>query len=287
MSFIKNSIKYYCSGYLYRYQLSPQVQLQQKQMALHYLECKCKNTFPPISETGFKVFSQFEEDGYLLYIFSIIGHGKKIFIEIGANDGINSNCSNLCIHFGWSGLFFEGDSTLIKRGERFYRKYPTPYHPKPVFKQAIVTRENIDQLIKEGGLEGEIDLLSIDIDGNDYWIWDAITQVKPRVVIIETHVEFGLNPIVVPYDPHYMYPGKHPVYHGASPLAMQKLAAKKGYRLVATNELGINHIYIRNDIALDLIPEMNVADTLRHPKTIASFNDFESIKDWEYIKVDN
>lgn len=282
---MKNLIKYYFSGWLYKTQMGPDVQLKQKQMALQYIEQKKKNSLPPISETGFKVFSQFEEDGFLLYIFSLIGHGKKTFIEIGANDGINSNCSNLCIHFGWSGLFFEGNPTLIKRGRKFYSKYPTPYHAKPIFKQAIVTRENINQLIEEGGLAGEIDLLSIDIDGNDYWVWDAITQVNPRVVIIETHVEFGMNPIVVPYDANYMYPGKHPVYHGASPVAMQKLAAKKGYRLVAANDLGINHIYVRNDCGTDCLKEIEVSSTLQHSKTVASFKSFEPIKDWEYIRL--
>lgn len=285
MSWIKHLIKYYFSGFIYRDRLSAPVQLQQKKMALNYLDAKYRNHLPPIKETGFKVFSQFEEDGYLLYIFSIIGHGNKTFIEIGANDGINSNCSNLCIHFGWSGLFFEGNAQLIKRGQRFFSKYPTPYHPKPIFKQAIITRENINELIAEGGLRGEIDLLSIDIDGNDYWVWDAITQVNPRVVIIETHVEFGMKPIVVPYDPNYMYPGKHPIYHGASPAAMNILARTKGYRLVVTNDLGINHIYLRNDLALDEIPEIEVATTLTHPKTVASFRSFEEIKDWEFKEV--
>lgn len=285
MSFLKNLVKYYGSGFIYKNQMSADVQLKQKQMALHYIECKKNNQLPDIKDTGFKVFSQFEEDGYLLYIFSVIGHGKKTFIEIGANDGINSNCSNLIIHFGWTGLFLEGSETLIKRGRKFYSKYPTPYHAKPVFKQAIVTAENINDLIKEGGLEGEIDLLSIDIDGNDYWVWKAIKQVNPRVVIIETHVEFGMHPIVVPYDPNYMYPGKHPVYHGASPYAMSVLAKEKGYRLVATNELGINHIYVRNDLAENFFPEIKVETTLTHPKTVASFKAFEPIENWEYVKV--
>lgn len=283
---IKNLIKYYASGFLYKDQLSPAVQLQQKQMALHYLQCKKNGTLPPIEETGFKVFSQFEEDGYLLYIFSLIGHGNKTFLEIGANDGINSNCSNLCIHFGWSGVFFEGNQKLIDRGKRFYSKYPTPYHPKPIYKQAIVKRENVNELIKSCGLDGEIELLSIDIDGNDYWVWDAITRINPKVVIIETHVEFGMNPIVVPYDPDYMYPGKHPVYHGASPAAMQKLAAKKGYRLVVASELGINHIYVRNDLVPDLLKPIQVETTLKHKKTIDSFKSFDAIKDWEYIKAE-
>lgn len=283
---IKNLIKYYASGFLHRDQLSASVQLQQKQMVLHYLECKEKGMLPSIKETGFKVFSQFEEDGYLLYIFSLIGSGSKTFVEIGANDGINSNCSNLCIHFGWSGVFFEGNQKLIDRGKRFYSKYPTPYHPKPLYKQAIVTRENINDLLKSCNLEGDIELLSIDIDGNDYWVWDAITQVSPKVVIIETHVEFGMNPIVVPYDPNYMYPGKHPVYHGASPMAMQKLATQKGYRLVAACELGINHIYVRNDIGNDLLQPITVESTLLHKKTINSFKSFEPIKDWQYVKVE-
>jgi len=282
---IKNLIKHHFSGILHKDKLSPEVQLHQKQLEMKYFECKSNQQFPDIKETGFKVFSQFEEDGYLLYIFSLIGHGSKTFIEIGANDGINSNCSNLCIHFGWSGLFLEGNPVYIRRGEKFYSKHPSPYHPKPTFKQALVKRENVNELINGAGLKGDIDLLSIDIDGNDYWVWDAITQVSPRVVIIETHVEFGMHPIVVPYDPDYMFPGKHPVYHGASPYAMQKLAASKGYRLVVTNQLGFNHIYVRNDQGADMIPEIKVESTLLHPKTVESFKTFEPIKDWEYVRI--
>ncbi len=283
---MKNLIKYYFSGWIHRDKLSHSVQEQQKKREIEYQEALDKKKLPPISTTGLKVFSQFEEDGYTLFLFSILGHGKKTFIEIGAHDGINSNCANLCVHFGWTGLFLEGDAHLIKRGKRFYSKNLPSSQEKPVFKQAIVTRENVNELIREAGLKGEIDLISIDIDGNDYWIWDAITEVNPRVVIIETHVEFGMNPIVVPYDPNYMFPGKHPVYHGASPVAMQKLGKKKGYRLVVTNERGFNHIYLREDLAKDLLPEVEIATTLTHPNTSASFKEFEPIKDWEYIRVE-
>ncbi len=79
------------------------------------------------------------------------------------------------------------------------------------------------------------------------------------MVIIETHNEFGLNNIVVPYDPDYFYPGKHPVYHGASPVAMTRLAKRKGYRLVGANELGFNFIFIKNGIAEDQIPEVQLS----------------------------
>ena len=82
----------------------------------------------------------------------------------------------------------------------------------------------MNQLIEGAVFKGEDGLLCMDSDGNDYWVWDAIEVIEPRVVIIETHNEFGMNNIVVPYDAEYFYPGKHPVYHGASPVAMTKLA---------------------------------------------------------------
>jgi hypothetical protein len=284
MSWLKNTLKYYLNPWLYRHKLAPAVGIQQRQLMQHYLVCQRNGQLPDIRTTGFKVFSQFEEDGILLYLFSLIGEGTKTFVEIGANDGINSNCSNLAIHFGWSGLFFEGDARLIKRGRKFYAKIPTPYHPKPTYIQAIITRENINELITQGGLSGDIELLSIDIDGNDYWVWDAITVIRPKVVIIETHTEFGTNNIVVPYDPSYMYPGKHPIYHGASVIAMNKLAEKKGYRLVAASDLGINQVFLRNDLAADELKTIDPLTTLWHPKTRAGFQAFEAIKDWEYLE---
>lgn len=283
MNWLKNAIKYRFSTWIHRHRLHPSVGIQQRQLMQHYLVCKRNGQLPDIRTTGFKVFSQFEEDGILLFLFSVIGEGGKTFIEIGANDGINSNCSNLAVHFGWSGLFFEGDGKLIGRGRKFYSKVPTPYHPKPTYVQAIVRRENIDELITANGLSGDIELLSIDIDGNDYWVWDAITAVSPKVVVIETHTEFGTNNIVVPYDPNYMYPGKHPIYHGASVIAMNKLAEKKGYRLVAASDLGINQIFLRNDLAPE-IPAIDPAGTLWHPKTREGFRAFEEIKDWEYLE---
>lgn len=284
MSWLKNTIKYHFSSWIHRQKLAPVVGIQQRQLMQHYQQCLRNRQLPDIRTTGFKVFSQFEEDGLLLFLFSLIGEGSKTFIEIGANDGINSNCSNLAVHFGWSGLFFEGDPELIRRGRKFYSKIPTPYHPKPTYVQAIITRENINELITANGLAGDIELLSIDIDGNDFWVWDAITVVNPKVVIIETHTEFGTNDLVVPYDPNYMYPGKHPIYHGASVIAMNKLAERKGYRLVGASDLGINQIFLRNDLLPNELPAIDPASTLWHPQTKAGFASFTPIKDWEYLK---
>lgn len=267
-----------------RNRFNPSIQISQVQLMQSYQEKALKNELPAISSTGFRVFSQFEEDGLLLFIFSVLGMKNKSFVEIGSDDGVNSNSANLYFNFGWHGLFLDGNSKSIKRGIKFFKKYPHPWFYKPVFKCALVKRENVNDLIADAGLKGEIGLLSIDIDGNDYWVWDAITVVQPDVVIIETHNEFGLNDIVVPYDSEYFYPGKHPVYHGASPVAMTKLAKRKGYRLVGSNALGFNFIYVKNGLADHLIPEVSVESLLMHPSIKEDYKKFEPIKDWEYLK---
>lgn len=262
----------------------PSVQISQRQLYHYYQELTRKNELPPLFQTGFRVFSQFEEDGKLLFIFSVIGMENKVFIELGSDDGVNSNAANLYFNFGWHGLFIDGNSKSIKRGKKFFKKYPHPWFYKPKFVCAKITRENVNGLIEEAGFKGEVGLLSIDIDGNDYWIWEAIKIIDPKVVIIETHNEFGLKNIVVPYDPDYLFPGKHPLYHGASPVAMNKLANRKGYRLVGANELGFNFIFVKNGLADKQIPEVNVESVLNHPSTIEGFKKFESIKDWDYLE---
>lgn len=282
--FFKSLIKDFFLITKIRNRFYPSTQISQRQLYHYYQDCKKNECLPRLMETGFRVFSQFEEDGKLLFIFSVIGMTNKTFIEIGADDGINSNSANLHFNFGWHGLFIDGNPNAIKRGQKFYSKYPHPWNYAPQFKCKKVKQENINQLIEEAGFNGEIGLLSIDIDGNDYWIWDALEIVKPQVVIIETHNEFGNEDIVVPYDPDYFFPGEHPVYHGASPVAMTKLAQQKGYRLVGANELGFNFIFIKNGIAEKEIPEVSVESLLQHPSIIEGFRKFEEIRDWEYIR---
>jgi len=263
---------------------NPAAQIPQRQLYLYYQDAARRGVVPSLKDTGFKVFSQHEEDGLLLFIFAVIGESGKRFVEIGSNDGVNSNCSNLALNFGWHGLFIDADRNAVARGRKFYNRYPDPWSYKPRFVCSKVTRENVNTLVRDAGMEGEIDLLSIDLDGYDYWIWDALEAVRPRVVIIETHVEFGMNNIVVPYDPDYVFPGKHPVYHGASPVAMTRLAKRKGYRLVGSNDYGHNLIFVLEPLGSKLIPEVSVESCLQHPSARESFKSFEPVKDWEYLE---
>ena len=171
----------------------PTVQIGQRQLFHTYRTFLRDENLPELSDTGFRVFSQFEEDGKLLFVFSLIGMTNKTFVEIGSDDGVNSNSANLYFNFGWRGLFIDGNKKSVKRGRKFFSKFPHPWHYKLKFICASVNRENVNELIEGAGYAGEVGLLSIDIDGNDYWVWDAITIIDPQVVIIETHNEFGMN----------------------------------------------------------------------------------------------
>lgn len=265
---------------------SPSLKVAQRHLLMHYQTMvKQQVSLPSVFDTGFRGFSQFDEDGILLFLFGVIGTKSKVFVDIGSGDGLhNNNCANLAINFGWHGLFIDGNDSLIARGREFYGKHPDTFLYPPCFVHAMVKRENINQIIRDAGFEGEVDLLSIDIDGSDYWIWDALECIQPRVVIIETHVEFGYRNIVVPYDPEYVYPGRHPDYHGASPVAMVNLARRKDYRLVGANRFGFNTIYITNGEGIALVPTVTVERILQHRRNEERFKHFDTISDWPYVE---
>lgn len=264
---------------------SPETKVEQRFLYHYYRSLVATGSVPLLQETGFRVFSQFEEDGKLLFIFALIGIPSGTFVDIGAADGINSNCANLALNFGWHGIFIDGNKDNIRKGEAFYNQHPDTWEYPPKFIHSMVMRENINDILKKADVPMDVDLMSIDIDGNDYWVWDAIDCITPKVIIIETHIEFGLRSIVVPYDKDYKFPGKHPDYHGASPIAMVKLANSKGYRLVGSNSYGFNTIYVRNGLVEDILPEIPVENVLTHPRNTEREKRFEPIKDWDYIKV--
>ncbi len=269
---LKNLLKKYFYAFMVRDRLSPAVQIAQLRQFQHYQECKRNGTLPDFNDTGFKVFSQFEEDGKLLYIFSTIGLGGKTFVDLGSHDGINSNCANLVIHFGWRGLFVDGDKTVIGRGKRFYKKHPDAWSFKPHFLWSFITAENVNSIVKPY-FSGEIDLLSIDIDGNDYWIWKALDVVQPRVVVIESQVAFGSEDIVMPYRPDFAADVTSENHYGASTAALTRLAREKGYRLVGANQYGNNLFFVRSGIGEKELPEINFESTLTHPWATEKFFD--------------
>ena len=261
---------------------TPATKIGQLQLWHHYRTQIDAGRTPKLCQAGFRCFSQFEEDGLILFIMAALDILEGVFLDIGSADGINSNCANLALNFGWRGTFIDGNEANVTRGRAFYETHPDTWSYPPKFIRAMVARENINELLVEVAVPPEIDFMSIDIDGNDYWIWDAISVTVPKVVIIETHIEFGLNNIVVPYDKDYVYPpASHPEYHGASPIAMERLARRKGYRLVGANRYGFNTIYVRDGLA-PMLPSVSVKSILSHPRNKERATLFEPIKDWKY-----
>lgn len=134
----------------------------------------------------------------------------------------------------------------------------------PRIVQAWITKENINQLIYENGFKGEIELLSLDIDGNDYYIMDAINVVNPKVIICETHSFIPIDrAITMPYNEKFCMKNGDDFY-GVSTAGMIKLLNRKGYRLIATNRYGGNCIFMRNDIGTELFPELDVSQNRSH-----------------------
>jgi hypothetical protein len=249
---------------------SPATKVALRQLWLSHHHRAARGERVPLADTGVRVFSQFEEDGIVIALVASLGAGSRTFVDIGAGDGVHaSNCANLAINFGFHGLFIEADAARVERGRTFYAEHPDTSLYPPVFAHARVTPGNVNDVVRSAGIDGEIDLLSVDIDGNDYWIWDALTVVEPRVVVIETHPELGRRSLVAPYadDPMHV-PGRPNHFLGASPAAMTALARRRGYRLVAANRFGFNLFYVRDDLAAPF-PAIATDDLFRHPRAIA------------------
>ncbi len=284
----KKSILYFLKKYFYKVKLSaplsPATQIQQVQLFHYYQDCHRKGTLPEFTTTGFKVFSQFEEDGKLLYIFSLLGMGTKTFVDLGSHDCVNSNCANFAVHFNWKGLFVDGDPSLLAIGKNFYKKIPNAWSYKPHFFNAFITKDNINDLLQQQGYTGPIEFLSIDIDGNDYWVWQAIEVIQPKVVLVECQVAFGLRNLVVPYQADFVNDVTQNNYYGASGMALQKLGKKKGYRLVGSNDYGNNLFFIRNGLIEKELPEITIESTLQHPFATETFGQFDAIKHKDFLE---
>jgi hypothetical protein len=186
----------------------------------------------------------------------------QTFVEFGVQNGLESNCHYL-LHKGWKGLWIEGNEKYVKEIRQLFIK---PICDKRLTVcNAFITKDNINTLIeKDGKISGEIDLLSIDVDGNDYWIWEAIKCVKPRVVVIEYNAKFPPNfEWVMEYDPNHIWSGDDK--HGASLKSLELLGVRLGYQLVATNITGTNAFFVKEDLTNNLFIKPAVAEKLYNP----------------------
>src|SRR5437899_5328325 len=136
--------------------------------------------------------------------------------------------------------------------------------------EAFLTLANINELVERSGLEKELDLLSIDIDGNDYWIWEAIDGIQPRVVVIEYNALFRPpHKVVQEYEAEHRWGGTN--YFGASLKALEELGERKGYHLVGCSFSGANAFFVRHDLTEDRFSAPFTAEHHYRPPRYDSF----------------
>ncbi len=193
---------------------------------------------------GAKAYSQNDEDGILAEIFRRIGPAGRTFVEIGAGAGLENNTLALLVQ-GWSGLWVESDNAKAARARTNLAGYVGSEQLR--IENVFVTRENVDALLHKSALSAEPDLLSIDVDGNDYHLWQAVQSISPRVVVMEYNASwFPPMSLAVAYQERFEW--KANTYFGASLKALEVLAERKGYHLVGCCFAGVNAFFVRADL---------------------------------------
>ncbi|MFF7977820.1 hypothetical protein ACFZDK_01630 [Streptomyces sp. NPDC007901] len=200
-----------------------------------------------LRDAEFKVFSQGGEDGILQFLVSQLAP-PDVFIEVGVGDYSEANTRFLAMKDNWRGAIFNGGTAHVEFLRRSGMAWQWSIEPVSAF----VTAENIDELIVKTGIRGDVGILSIDIDGVDYWVWRAVRAVSPWIVVVEYNSVFGAEKAVtVPYRPDFMASRAHHtgLYFGASLGALHHLGTELGYRLVGVGSNGVNAFFVRADVA--------------------------------------
>jgi len=213
-------------------------------------------------QAEFRVFSQWGEDGIIQYLLHDVSIDRPIFVEFGVENYTESNTRFLLTNNQWAGLVIDGSAEnidYIRRDQIYWASNLKAVH-------SFITKENINELLSKNGVIGDIGLLSVDIDGNDYWVWQAINTISPRIVICEYNSHFGPTAeVTTPYDAAFVRDSAHfsKIYYGASISALTSLASAKGYSLVASNSAGNNIFFVRNDL-VGKLPLISPTQAYRH-----------------------
>jgi hypothetical protein len=196
----------------------------------------------------FRAFYQAGEDGIIQYLISRVPIERDVFVEFGVEDYSQSNTRFLMMNNNWGGVVIDADEANINH----IRRTSLYWSGELTAVKAFINRDNINELIKSGGVSGDIGLLSVDIDGNDYWVWERINVVSPRIVVCEYNNLFGpKEAVTIPYSPDFVRTRAHysRLYFGASLKALCTLAEKKGYDFVGCDSFGTNAFFVRKDVA--------------------------------------
>lgn len=225
--------------------------------AKNFINSMPKGKIDSLEEVEFQVYSQFGEDGIIQWLIKNVEIPNKIFVEFGVEDYQEANTRFLLMNNNWSGLVIDGSKENMDRLRKW--KLFWKYDLQAVDK--FITKDNINDIIKNAGIEGDIGILSVDIDGNDYWVLNAIECVRPRILICEYNALFGeKEKVTIPYDDNFFKTSSHysDLYFGASLAAFKDYAEKHGYYYFGSNSAGVNAFFVRKDsVSKELIPKYN------------------------------
>ena len=205
-----------------------------------------------LKDVEFSIFSQFGDDGIIQWLTQNLEIPNKTFIEFGVEDFSESNCRFLMMNDNWSGFVMDGSELNIKNLKSSYYYWKYELASKAVF----INKDNINDLIQEQEFNREVGLLHIDIDGNDYYIWDEINVIEPIIVIVEYNGIFGKDrSLSVIYDEDFIRNNSHYSYllFGSSIKSLYQLAEEKGYSFIGCNSGGNNAYFVRNDKLNDVV----------------------------------
>jgi hypothetical protein len=238
--------------------------VQQLLSGQYRLQLAAGGPLPTLADTEATFFSQNGEDGVLLYLFALLGHGDRLAVEVCAGDGIECNSANLVVNHGWHALLVDGSEDNLARGRSFYAGSRHQWYDPPVLQHAWVTAENVAGLVADAGFGDPLDLLVVDLDGIDYWVWKALRHLRPRVVVTEVNPGLGTERVTLAYDPEFTRPADVPFASTSLP-AMVALGHELGFRFVGTERHGINAFFVREDVAPDALAAVHPAQALAVP----------------------
>ncbi|MEO5808374.1 hypothetical protein [Devosia sp.] len=217
-----------------------------------------------LKDFEFSVFSQWGEDGIIQRLIDLVPIKNKTFVEFGVETFSEANCRFLMVKDNWRGFIIDGSSDNIAALKASY--YFWKYDLKAI--SAFVDKDNINGLIAQSNFDRDVGILSVDIDGNDYFVLDAISGISPRIIIVEYNGTFGPDrKIVVPYDKSFWRNSAHysNLYWGASLGALADVARSKGYSLVGVNSSGVNAFFVRDDLITPALEVLSVKDAFVLP----------------------
>jgi hypothetical protein len=232
-------------------------------------EIKKNNVYQNLNDSEFKCFSQFGEDGIIQYLINNLKISNKKFIEFGVENYDEANTRFLLENNNWSGLIIEGNQKNINyiKKQNYYWRYDL------TAVNSFVSIKNINDIIRSNYFEGDIGLLSIDIDGNDYWILKEINVISPDIIIIEYNANYGADKsLTVKYNENFQRAKNNieKLIYGCSLKAVNNLCKEKGYSLVCTNKNGNNVFFVKTKLLNEKIKEKTIGEVFQ----INSFKEY-------------